>query len=375
MTREPGGAPFISIGPRLGKSPFFDATLAAGATAFTVYNHMLMPASYGDPEAEYWRLIRGVSLWDVAAQRQVEIRGRDAARLTQYLTPRSLARCPVGQGLYTPLCDHAGRLINDPVMLKLEEDRYWLSLADRDILLWVRAVRSEGGFDSEVFEPEASPLAIQGPLAEDATAALAGDWVRQLKLFAFKASEIDGIPCVIQRSGWSRQGGFEIYLTDGSAGGRLWQLAMEAGKPWDIGPGYPHLTERIEGALLSQTADVDDCANPLEMRLDRFLDLDQEADFIGKKALQEIARRGPERLLCGLFIEGDRLPPNQEAWPVTEGDRLIGAATGAAFSLRLKRNIALAVIDSAIADKIGAEVEVATPRGGRRARVAPLPFC
>ncbi len=375
MTQAPAGVPLISIGPRLKKSPFFDATLAAGAAAFTVYNHMLMPASYSDPEGEYWRLVRGASLWDVAAQRQVEIRGRDAARLTQYLTPRSLARCPVGQGLYAPLCDHAGRLINDPVLLKLEEDRYWLSLADRDILLWARAVCSEGGFDARVFEPDASPLAIQGPLAEDVTAALAGDWVRQLKFFAFKASEIDGIPCVIQRSGWSRQGGFEIYLTDGSAGGRLWHLAMEAGKPWDIGPGYPNLTERIEGALLSQMADADDCANPLEMRLDRFVDLGQEADFIGKKALQEIARRGPERLLCGLFLEGERLAANQEPWPVTEGGRPVGAATGATFSLRLERNIALAVLDSSIADRTGAEVEVATPAGGRRARITSIPFC
>ena len=375
MTEAPASASALSIGPRLRKSPFYEATLATGATAFTVYNHMLMPASYGDPEGEYWRLVRGASLWDVAAQRQVEIRGRDASRLTQYLTPRSLAQCPVGQGLYAPLCDHAGRLINDPILLKLEEDRYWLSLADRDILLWVRAVCSEGGFDAEAFEPDASPLAIQGPLAEDVTAALAGDWVRQLKLFAFKTSDIDGIPCVIQRSGWSRQGGFELYLTDGSAGGRLWNLAMESGKPWDIGPGYPHLTERIEGALLSQTADVDDCANPLEMRLDRFVDLDQEADFIGKKALQDIARRGPTRLLCGLFIEGERLPPNQEAWPVTEGGRPIGAVTGAAFSLRLERNIALALIESGTAERIGAEVKVATPMGARRAQITAIPFC
>ena len=375
MTKPSTSAPLISISPRLQKSPFFDATLAAGATSFTVYNHMLMPASYGDPEGEYWRLVRGLSLWDVAAQRQVEIRGRDAARLTQYLTPRSLARCPVGQGFYAPLCDHAGRLINDPVLLKLEEDRYWLSLSDRDILLWVRAIRSEGGFDAEVFEPDASPMALQGPLAEDATAALVGDWVRQLKLFTFKASEIDGIPCVIQRSGWSRQGGFELYLTDGSAGGRLWDLAMEAGKPWDIGPGYPHLTERIEGALLSQMADADDCANPLEMRLDRFINLDQEADFIGKQALQEIAKHGAKRLLCGLFIEGERLPPNQEAWPVTERGRPIGSVTGATFSLRLERNIALAVIESGIANNLRTKVEVATPKGRRRAQVTSIPFC
>lgn len=202
----------INIGPNIRKSAYFEATVADGVRSFSVYNHMYIPGNFGDPEAEYDRLLNGVAMWDVAAQRQVELSGPDAGALAQYLTPRNLSATRVGQGRYVPLCDHDGWLINDPVLLKLEDTRYWLSVADCDIHLWAAAVAREKRMDVQVFEPDVSPLAIQGPKAEDVTAALFGDWVRELRYFAFRDTDLNGIPLVLARSGWSKQGGFELYL-------------------------------------------------------------------------------------------------------------------------------------------------------------------
>ena len=209
----------IGIGPNNRKSAYFDATVAEGVACFSVYNHMFIPAHYGDPEGEYDALMNGVAMWDVAAQRQVELSGPDAARLIQDLTTRDMSKTRIGQGRYVPMCDHQGRLINDPVLLMLAQDRYWLSIADSDIALWASAIAAERGWDVTVVEPDVSPLAVQGPKAEAVITALFGDWVRDLRYFGFKQTQLGDIPLVLARSGWSKQGGFELYLQDSSRGG------------------------------------------------------------------------------------------------------------------------------------------------------------
>ncbi|MGB3148804.1 MAG: glycine cleavage system protein T, partial [Paracoccaceae bacterium] len=236
----------ISPSARLRPSPFFEATQAEGVTSFTTYNHTLMPTSYGKPEEEYWRLINGVSQWDVACERQVQLRGPDAGRLAQILAPRDLSTCVAGQGKYVPLCNHDGVLINDPILLKLADDLYWLSIADSNIWFWAQAIAAERGLRVEVSEPDVSPMALQGPKAADIVAHVCGYWVRSLKYFWFRETEVEGIPVVVARSGWSQQGGYEIYLRDCSKGTRLWNIFREAGKPWDIGPGNPNWCERVE---------------------------------------------------------------------------------------------------------------------------------
>ena len=200
----------IAPNTRIRRSPYFEATVAAGVTGFTPYNQMLLPMGFGDGEAEYWRLKNGVAQWDVAAERQVEITGADAGRLAQILVPRDLSTCVAGQGKYVALCDHAGTILNDPIVLKLEHDRYWLSIADSNILFWSRAIAAERGLDVGIVEPDVSPMAVQGPKAEEVIAAIFGDWVRGLKYFWFRQAEIEGIPLVVARSGWSKQGGFEL---------------------------------------------------------------------------------------------------------------------------------------------------------------------
>jgi glycine cleavage system aminomethyltransferase T len=337
----------ITPSARLRPSPFYEATLAEGVTAFTTYNHMLMPTSFGKPEEEYWRLINGVSMWDVAVERQVQLVGPDAGRLVQILSPRDLSKCRVGQGKYVPLCNHEGTLINDPIVLKLADDRYWLSAADSDIWFWSRAIAAERKLDVAVSEPDVSPLAIQGPMAENVVAALFGDWVRELKYFWFRAATLDGIPLTVARSGWSKQGGFELYLQDGRRGTALWNLVKEAGKPWDIGPGNPNFCERVESGLLSYGGDTDARTNPYEVRLGKYVDLGVADDVIGIGALRRIHAEGPRRHQLGVTLDTDRPTQFGFLWyPIFKNGRPVGDLTNCAWSYRLKKNIGFALIST-----------------------------
>ncbi len=363
----------ISPSARLRPSPFFESTVAEGVTSFTTYNNMLMPTGYGDPEAEYWRIIKGASLWDVACERQVELTGPDAGRLAQILSPRDLSKCRIGQGKYVALCNHQGVLINDPILLKLAEDRYWLSIADSNIWFWARAVAAERGLDVAVGEPDVSPLAVQGPKAEDVVAAVFGDWVRELKYFWFRETEIEGIPVAVARSGWSKQGGFEIYLMDGSKGAALWNLVKEAGRPWDIGPGYPNLTERVESGLLSYGGDTDERTSPFEVRLGRYVDLDVPDDVVGIAALRRTAAAGPPRHQLGVVLEdGAPLGPSFRWFDILADGVKVGDMTNRTWSYRLEQNIGFALISTRLA--AGDEVTVAMDGTTQSGILRELPF-
>jgi aminomethyltransferase len=333
----------ITFGPRVRKSPFFDRTIAAGVSQFTIYNHMYLPTGFGDPAAEYERLLQGVAMWDVAAERQVEISGPDAERLVRYLTPRELGPIVVGRGRYVPLCDHQGNIINDPVLLPLAEDHFWLSIADSDVLLWVRAIAAERGYEVTVCEPDVSPLAIQGPYADDVVVALFGPWVRDLRYFWFNEAEIDGIPVVVARSGWSKQGGFEIYLRDGGQGDALWDLVAAAGEPYGIGVGAPNFIERIESGLLSYGSDNLPDSDPFEVGLGKLVSLDREDDFVGKAALIRRAADGPQRQLVGVVFDGTPVKPNQQPWPAWVKGQMVGAVRVVCHSPR-RGNIGLALL-------------------------------
>ncbi len=363
----------ISPSPRIRKSPFFDATVAAGVTSFSTYNRMLMPTGYGHPEAEYRRLIEGVSMWDVAVERQIQLEGPDAATLAQVLCPRDLTRCKPEQGKYVALCNHAGTIINDPILLKLADNRYWLSIADSDVMLWARAIAAERGLDVTVSEPDVSPLAVQGPKAEDVIASIFGDWVRDLKYFWFRETEIAGIPVAVARSGWSKQGGFELYLMDGARGSQLWNLVHEAGQPFDIGPGYPNASERIESGLLSWGGDTDDETNPFEVRLGPYVDLDVPDDVVGIDALRRIASDGPIRHQLGVMLDGDTpLRPDSDWLDILVNGEKVGSMTCSTWSFRLEKNIGLALV-SIVAPS---EAEVAVMRGEQAVpgRLVDLPF-
>ncbi len=358
---------------RLRPSPFFEATVADGVKSFTTYNNMLMPTGYGKPEEEYWRLIEGVSMWDVAVERQVQLKGRDAARLAQILAPRDMSKCVEGQGKYVALCNHAGTLINDPIVLKRAPDLFWLSIADSNILFWARAIAAERTLDVDIVEPDVSPLALQGPKAEDVTAAIFGEAVRKLKYFWFLETEIEGIPVAVARSGWSKQGGFEIYLMDGSKGGRLWNIAKEAGKPWDIGPGNPNAHERVESGLLSWGGDTDDATNPFEVRMEKYVDLGVPDDTVGIAALRRIKAEGPKRQQLGVILDGDTPSGPSFRWfGIESGGKRVGDMTNIIWSYRLKKNIGFALVS--VAAKPGDRIDVLKEGARLPGTLTDLPF-
>ena len=334
----------LAVSPRLRSTPFHDRVLAAGVQAFSVYNHMLLPMMYESLEADYRHLLERVQLWDVAGERQVEIRGRDALALVELMTPRDIGRCAIGQCKYAPVVDEHGGIVNDPLILRLAEDHFWVSVADSDVLLWAKGIAAGRGFDVHVGEPDVSPLALQGPFADDVAEAVFGTWTRSLRFFRFRETEIDGIPVVVARSGWSKQGGFEIYLRDGSRGGALWDRIHDAGEPYGIRAGCPNLIERIESRLISYGSDVTLEHDPFEAGLEAYCDLDKPAEYLARAALAARRSRPPARRLERVVIAGGRVEPNSDYLPLDVAGRPAGHVTSAAYSPRLERNVALAMI-------------------------------
>lgn len=364
----------VGFGTQIRTSPYFDATVRWGATGFSVYNHMYIPRDFGDPEQNFWNLVNDAILCDVAVERQVEITGPDAARFMQMLTCRDLSKMATGQCKYILITDEAGGLLNDPVLLRLAEHHFWISLADSDILLWARGVAVHAGMDVTIHEPDVSPLQLQGPKSGEIMKALFGDDIGDLKYYWLRELELDGIPLVVSRTGWSSELGYELYLRDGARGNELWERIMTVGGPLGLKPGHTSSIRRIEGAMLSYHADADIHTNPFELGLDRLVNLDMDADFIGKAALQRIHDEGVRRRQVGLIIDGEPIPgPNTSFWTVLRNGSTIGKVTSAIYSPRLADNIALAMVDVEAAD-LGTRVEISTTSGRASATVVELPF-
>ena len=365
---------FIQRGARLRRTPFFEATQRYGAKGYTVYNHMLFPISYDELELEYWKLINGVTIWDVSVERQVEITGPDAFQFTNMLTPRDLSRCKVGQGKYVVITAPDGGIINDPVLLRLAENHFWLALADSDVLLWAKGVAVHSSLDVNIVEPDVSPVQLQGPKSKNVVSALIGEKVLELNYYTFLETEVHGIPVIVTRTGWSGEVGYEIYLRDGSQGSKLWELIMDAGHPFGISPTGPSDIRRIEAGILNYGADMTLKDNPYEVGLGWLVDLDQKADFIGKESLLRIKQEGVKRKLVGLEIQGDRIEFNMTKWPVSFSGKEVGQVTSAIYSPRLKKNIGYANVPVK-ASALETELEITMPDDTkRRATVVPKPF-
>lgn len=364
----------FSFGPQIRQSPFFDATLKWGAKGYSVYNHMFIPRDFGDPVQNFWNLIERAILCDVSVERQVEITGPDAARFVQRLTPRNLSSCQVGQCKYVLLTSQEGGIINDPVLLRLGENHFWLSLADSDALLWAKGVATFAGLDVDIKEPDVSPLQLQGPQSLSIMQRLFGDDIEKLKYYWLLETTLDGIPLVISRTGWSSERGYELYLRDGSRGSELWERIMAVGEPLGLSPGHTSTIRRIEGGMLSYHADMDIKTNPFELGLDRLVDLTMDTDFIGKAALMDIQASGVARILVGLEIDGPALEgPNTKHWPLSLGAETVGHITSAVYSPRLKRNIALGFVGVAH-NRSGQQLQTISEIGERNVTVVEKPF-
>ena len=364
----------FGFGTQIRKSPYFNATVRWGAKGFSVYNHMYIPRDFGNPEQNFWNLVNDAILCDVAVERQVEITGSDAAKFAQMLTPRDLSKMAVGQCKYVLITNADGGILNDPIMLRLAENHFWISLADSDILLWAQGVAVHSGLDVTIGEPDVSPLQLQGPKSGEIMQALFGDSIMDLKYYWLRELELDGIPLLISRTGWSSELGYEIYLRDSAHGDVLWKRIMAAGAPFGLKPGHTSSIRRIEGGMLSYHADADIKTNPYELGLDRLVSLDIEAEFIGKAALRRIQEQGVTRKQVGLVIDCDPLKgPNTTFWQINKNGATVGKVTSAIYSPRLKQNIALAMI-SADCTELGTEVEVVTNEGTMHATVVERPF-
>ncbi|TFH87140.1 glycine cleavage system protein T [Billgrantia azerbaijanica] len=364
----------FGFGTQIRKSPYFDATVRWGATAFSVYNHMYIPRDFGDLEQNFWNLVNEAILCDVAAERQVEITGPDAAKFVQSLTPRDLSEMAVGQCKYILITNADGGILNDPILLRLAENHFWISLADSDILLWAQGVAINSGLNVTIREPDVSPLQLQGPQSGEIMKTLFGDGIMDLRYYWLRELELDGIPLIVSRTGWSSELGYELYLQDGSRGDELWEKIMAAGLPFGLKPGHTSSIRRIEGGMLSYHADADMGTNPYELGMDRLVNPDMDADFIGKAALRRIREKGVSRKQVGLRIEGAPLKgPNTSFWPLSHEGETVGKVTSAVYSPRLEQNIALAMV-AVEQTRLGTELEVQTLSGPAKAVVVEKPF-
>ena len=365
----------LNIAPntRLRLSPFYAATVAEGAHVFSPYNRMFLPMGYGAPKAEYERLMRGVSMWDVACQRQIELKGPDAANLAQILSSRDLSRQAIGQGKYVAMCDHSGVILNDPIVNKRDDHLYWFSIADSDVKLWAKAIAAERRLQVCITEAAVSPLAVQGPKSEDVVASMLGDWVRKIRYFWFQETSLNGIPILLARSGYAKQGGFELYLMDESRAVDLWNIVKEAGRPYDIAAGSPHPSERIENGLLSCGGDTDDATNPFEVRLARYVDLDIDDEVIGIEALRQISKEGVKRHQLGIILETDTPTEGHAKWyDIMVDGQKVGDMTNGVWSWKMEKNIGFALISNQY--KAGDRLQVSKEDKMYNALLCDLPF-
>ena len=338
--------PEISFGTRIRKSPFFDSTMKWGCKGFTVYNKMYMPTYYKSFVDDYWSLVKDVTLWDVAGERQVEITGNDAEKFIEYITPRDISKCKIGQCMYVLLTEKNGGIVNDPIVLKLSNNHFWLSIADSDVLLWCKGIASSNSFDVNINEPDVFPLALQGPKAPDVMKKVVGSWSKELKFFYFKETSIENIPVLIARSGWSGEEGYEIYLRDGSKGNKLWEIFMDAGMEYNIAPAAPSQINRIENGMLSYGSDMTLNENPFEINMGKFVDLDKKANFLSKEALSQIYKQGVTKELVGIEIISNPFKDFVADHLILQfNDKKVGKITSSVYSPKLKKNIGLALID------------------------------
>ncbi len=330
---------------RLRSTPYTDRIEAHGVSSYTVYNHMLLPASFKSLESDYHHLKEFVQVWDVAAERQVEITGKDSAKLVQLMTCRDLSKSKIGKCYYSPLVDQEGLLVNDPIINKLAEDRWWLSIADSDVIFFAKGIASGNKFEVEIKEPNVNILAVQGPLAENLMAKLFGEEIRELKFFNFKYFKYKEHKYFIARSGWSKQGGFEVYVEDDIAGQDLYDYLFESGKEFNIRPGCPNLIERIESALLSYGNDFDNRDNPFEANFDKFINLDSDINFLGKKKLKKIQLDGITRKLMGVKIDSNKIDMYCEKTLFDDKNNIVGYVRSATYSPTFKKVIGIAMIN------------------------------
>ena len=363
----------IAKSRRLRSTPYTSRIEKQGVTAYSSYNHMLLPAAFGSIEDSYYHLKKNVQVWDVAGERQVEIIGKDSAELVQLMTCRDLSKSKYGRCYYCPIIDDRGGIINDPVVLRLNNNRWWISIADSDVILFAKGLAIGNKFDVQIFEPEVNILAVQGPKSFKLMEKVFGEEITKLKFFGFDYFDFKGTKHLIAQSGWSKQGGYEIYVENPNSGLELYDHLFEAGKEFDVKPGCPNLIERIESALLSYGNDMDNNDNPFECGFDKFINLDSDVIFLGKENLKKIKSEGIKRRLMGVQIDSKEINVSGSIDLKDENNIKIGELRSGCYSPHFEKVIGIAMIKKPfweVSQTIKIEINNQTFDG----KVCDLPF-
>lgn len=371
MTPHKGAC--LSFQPRIRKGAFFDASWRYGCRAFSVYNRTYISSTFSTPLEEYWKVTEDVAIWPVMGERQVEISGPDAADFVQFLTPRDMSRCMVGQCKYALITSAEGGILCDPIVLRLADDRFWLSTSDCDLELWAKGVAVHSPMRVAIRDAGVSVIQVQGPKSPRLMANLFGDRILDLKYYWLASMEFHGHALTVSRTGWSGEFGYEIYLGNHDQGDALFDALMQAGSECNVAPGAVSQARRIESGIMSWGVDMTPSENPYEVGLDRLVDLDGTPEFIGRAALLRLEGQPLEKRLVGMSIEGVALDPNEDPWPLTRNGETSGRLTSLAYSPRLETNIALGLVAAEHA-ALGTELVAGTWEGSRKARVCELPF-
>ena len=335
----------IAKSRRIRSTPYTSRIEKQGVTSYTVYNHMLLPAAFGSIEDSYHHLKKDVQVWDVAAERQVEISGKDSAKLIQLMTCRDLTKSKIGRCYYCPIIDDSGNLVNDPVVLKLAEDKWWVSIADSDVIFFAKGLASGNKFEVKIFEPNVDIIAIQGPKSFSLMEKIFGKAITELKFFGFDYYNFKGVKHLIARSGWSKQGGFEVYVENTQSGLDLYDQLFEMGKEFNVKPGCPNLIERIESGLLSYGNDFDNNDNPFECGFEKYVSLDSNINFLGKDKLKKIKSEGIKKKLMGVEIEAKNISLTGSVDIMNNDGKSIGELRSACYSPHFKKAIGIAMIN------------------------------
>ncbi|MEM7426710.1 MAG: glycine cleavage T C-terminal barrel domain-containing protein [Pseudomonadota bacterium] len=363
----------MNFQPRIRKGAFFDAAWKHGCRTYSVYNRTYISSTFSDALTEYWNVINNVGIWPAMGERQIEVTGPDAQRFVQYLTPRNMTKCAVNQCKYALITSAEGGIVCDPIILRLDEDRFWLSTSDVDLELWMRGVLVNAGMDVRIRDAEVSVVQVQGPKSPKLLAGIFGEQVLDLRYYWLTRVAFEGAELIVSRTGWSGEFGYEIYLADAKLGTALFDALLEAGEDCGAAPGAVNHIRRIESGILSQGLDMTVENTPYELGLGRLVNLEAGTDFIGRAALEKLQKEAPALRLVGLRLDGDPIPPNEEVWPLMSDGNAVGNLTSLAFSPRLGCNIALGLV-ATDCSTIGNRMTVTAWRDERSAIVCELPF-
>ena len=358
---------------RIRSTPYTSRIEKQGVTSYTTYNHMLLPAAFGSIEDSYHHLKKHVQVWDVAAERQVEISGKDSVRLIQLMTCRDLSKSKVGRCYYCPIIDDQAGIINDPVVLKLNEEKWWISVADSDVILFAKGLAIGNNFDVKIVEPNVDIMAVQGPKSFKLMEKIFGEKITKLKFFGFDYFEFKGTKHLIAQSGWSKQGGYEIYVENTKSGLELYDYLFEAGKEFNIKPGCPNLIERIESALLSYGNDMDNGDNPYECGFDKFVNLDSNIIFLGKEKLKQIKSEGIKKKLMGVILEAKEISLSRSLDIKDEKSNKVGELRSAWYSPHFEKVIGIAMLDMSFL-RMSKSVKIDIKNSTYNGKVCDLPF-